>query len=74
MDTGSDKSVGASGGWLQVWPYLSEYWDVEIKSFLQGGGHSILSNTMGLGVDRVVCKSAVSPFMSLSAAPSFNIR
>ncbi|PPQ85186.1 hypothetical protein CVT25_004193 [Psilocybe cyanescens] len=33
--SGSDKAVGAAGGWLQ------------------GGGHSPLSNTMGLGVDRV---------------------
>ncbi|KAJ2915096.1 hypothetical protein MD484_g5307, partial [Candolleomyces efflorescens] len=33
---GSDKSVGAVGGWLQ------------------GGGHGALSNTMGLGADRVV--------------------
>lgn len=33
---GSDKSVGAVGGWLQ------------------GGGHGALSNTMGMGADRVV--------------------
>ncbi|KAF7969355.1 hypothetical protein HWV62_27470, partial [Athelia sp. TMB] len=40
---GSDKSVGASGGWLQ------------------GGGHSTLSNTMGLGVDRVLQFKVVTP-------------
>ncbi|KAF5361121.1 hypothetical protein D9758_009078 [Tetrapyrgos nigripes] len=40
---GSDRSVGASGGWLQ------------------GGGHSMLSNTMGLGVDRVLQFKVVTP-------------
>ncbi|KAJ7596506.1 FAD binding domain-containing protein [Mycena floridula] len=40
---GTDRSVGASGGWLQ------------------GGGHSLLSNTMGLGVDRVLEFQVVTP-------------
>ncbi|KAJ6583238.1 FAD-binding domain-containing protein [Mycena sp. CBHHK59/15] len=40
---GSDRSVGAVGGWLQ------------------GGGHSILSNSMGLGVDRVLQFKVVTP-------------
>ncbi|KAF9011630.1 FAD-binding domain-containing protein [Hymenopellis radicata] len=40
---GTDRSVGASGGWLM------------------GGGHSLLSNTMGLGVDRVVQFKVVTP-------------
>ncbi|KAH9480355.1 FAD-linked oxidoreductase OXR2 [Psilocybe cubensis] len=40
---GSDKAVGAVGGWLQ------------------GGGHSPLSNTMGLGVDRVLQYKVVTP-------------
>ncbi|KAF5326532.1 hypothetical protein D9611_000989 [Ephemerocybe angulata] len=40
---GSDKSVGAVGGWLQ------------------GGGHSALSNTMGLGADRVLQFKLVTP-------------
>ncbi|THV03671.1 FAD-binding domain-containing protein [Dendrothele bispora CBS 962.96] len=40
---GSDRSVGASGGWLQ------------------GGGHSMLSNTLGLGVDRVLQFKVVTP-------------
>ncbi|TFK67438.1 FAD-binding domain-containing protein [Pluteus cervinus] len=40
---GSDRSVGAVGGWLQ------------------GGGHSPLSNTMGLGVDRVLQFKVVTP-------------
>ncbi|KAJ7920463.1 hypothetical protein B0H13DRAFT_1605427 [Mycena leptocephala] len=40
---GSDRSVGAVGGWLQ------------------GGGHGVLSNTMGLGVDRVLQFKVVTP-------------
>ncbi|KAJ4488464.1 hypothetical protein J3R30DRAFT_941597 [Lentinula aciculospora] len=40
---GSDKTVGAAGGWLQ------------------GGGHSMLSNTMGLGVDRALQFKVVTP-------------
>lgn len=40
---GTDRSVGASGGWVQ------------------GGGHSLLSNTMGLGVDRVLQFRVVTP-------------
>lgn len=40
---GTDRSVGASGGWLM------------------GGGHSMLSNTMGLGVDRVLQFKVVTP-------------
>ncbi|KAE9406765.1 FAD-binding domain-containing protein [Gymnopus androsaceus JB14] len=40
---GSDRSVGAVGGWLQ------------------GGGHSMLSNTMGLGVDRALQFKVVTP-------------
>ncbi|KIK63617.1 hypothetical protein GYMLUDRAFT_221811 [Collybiopsis luxurians FD-317 M1] len=40
---GSDRSVGAAGGWLQ------------------GGGHSMLSNTMGLGVDRALQFKVVTP-------------
>jgi len=40
---GSDRSVGAAGGWLQ------------------GGGHGALSNTMGLGVDRVLQYKVVTP-------------
>ncbi|KAF8172523.1 FAD-binding domain-containing protein [Mycena galopus ATCC 62051] len=40
---GSDRSVGAVGGWLQ------------------GGGQGVLSNTMGLGVDRVLQFRVVTP-------------
>ncbi|KAH7337689.1 FAD-binding domain-containing protein [Rhizoctonia solani] len=40
---GTDKTVGAAGGWLQ------------------GGGHGILSNTLGLGVDRVLQFKVVTP-------------
>ncbi|PFH45424.1 hypothetical protein AMATHDRAFT_71699 [Amanita thiersii Skay4041] len=40
---GSDRSVGAAGGWLQ------------------GGGHGALTNTMGLGVDRVLEYKVVTP-------------
>ncbi|KIY66940.1 FAD binding domain-containing protein [Cylindrobasidium torrendii FP15055 ss-10] len=40
---GTDRSVGASGGWLM------------------GGGHGLLSNTMGLGVDRVLEFKIVTP-------------
>ncbi|KAF5391920.1 hypothetical protein D9757_001789 [Collybiopsis confluens] len=40
---GSDRSVGAVGGWLQ------------------GGGHGMLSNTMGLGVDRALQFKVVTP-------------
>ncbi|KAI0797146.1 hypothetical protein C8Q75DRAFT_802800 [Abortiporus biennis] len=40
---GSDKGVGAVGGWLM------------------GGGHGLLSNTMGLGVDRVLEFTVVTP-------------
>ncbi|KAF8607283.1 FAD-binding domain-containing protein [Ceratobasidium sp. AG-I] len=40
---GSDKTVGAAGGWVQ------------------GGGHGILSNTLGLGVDRVLQFKIVTP-------------
>ncbi|KAJ3862754.1 hypothetical protein EV359DRAFT_44538 [Lentinula novae-zelandiae] len=40
---GSDKTVGAAGGWLQ------------------GGGHGMLSNTMGLGVDRALQFKVVTP-------------
>ncbi|KAG8768303.1 hypothetical protein FRC12_005661 [Ceratobasidium sp. 428] len=40
---GTDKTVGAAGGWVQ------------------GGGHGILSNTLGLGVDRVLQFRLVTP-------------
>ncbi|CCO31324.1 hypothetical protein BN14_05363 [Rhizoctonia solani AG-1 IB] len=40
---GTDKTVGATGGWVQ------------------GGGHGILSNTLGLGVDRVLQFKVVTP-------------
>ncbi|KAI0797160.1 FAD-binding domain-containing protein [Abortiporus biennis] len=40
---GSDKGVGAVGGWLQ------------------GGGHGVLSNTLGMGVDRVLEFKVVTP-------------
>ncbi|KAJ7615845.1 hypothetical protein FB45DRAFT_934776 [Roridomyces roridus] len=40
---GSDRTVGAVGGWLQ------------------GGGHGVLSNTMGMGVDRVLEYKVVTP-------------
>ncbi|KAG8717821.1 hypothetical protein FRC09_013625 [Ceratobasidium sp. 395] len=40
---GTDKTVGAAGGWVQ------------------GGGHGILSNTLGLGVDRVLQFKLVTP-------------
>ncbi|CCO31325.1 hypothetical protein BN14_05364 [Rhizoctonia solani AG-1 IB] len=40
---GTDKTVGAAGGWVQ------------------GGGHGILSNTLGLGVDRVLQFKVVTP-------------
>ncbi|KAG6872370.1 hypothetical protein C0995_010289 [Termitomyces sp. Mi166 len=43
VGAGSDRSVGAAGGWLQ------------------GGGHGALSNTMGLGVDRVLQYKVVTP-------------
>ncbi|KAJ7440768.1 hypothetical protein B0H11DRAFT_2163285 [Mycena galericulata] len=47
---GSDRSVGAVGGWLQ------------------GGGHSVLSNTMGLGADRVLQFKVVTPDGKLRVA------
>ncbi|KAF8918433.1 FAD-binding domain-containing protein [Mucidula mucida] len=50
---GTDRSVGASGGWLMASSLLS--------SVTKGGGHSLLSNTMGLGVDRVVQFKVVTP-------------
>ncbi|EEB88350.1 hypothetical protein MPER_13859, partial [Moniliophthora perniciosa FA553] len=40
---GSDRSVGAAGGWLL------------------GGGHGMLSNTMGLGADRALQFKVVTP-------------
>ncbi|KAF8685100.1 oxygen-dependent FAD-linked oxidoreductase family [Rhizoctonia solani] len=40
---GTDKTVGAAGGWVQ------------------GGGHGMLSNTLGLGVDRVLQFKVVTP-------------
>lgn len=40
---GTDRSVGAAGGWLQ------------------GGGHGQLSVTMGLGADRVIEYTVVTP-------------
>ncbi|KAI9707028.1 MAG: hypothetical protein M1820_004616 [Bogoriella megaspora] len=40
---GTDKTVGAGGGWLN------------------GGGHSVLSNTLGLGVDNALQIKAVLP-------------
>ncbi|KAF8660909.1 hypothetical protein AX16_001537 [Volvariella volvacea WC 439] len=49
---GSDRSVGAVGGWLQ------------------GGGHGALSNTMGLGVDRVLQYKVVTPDGTLRIANS----
>ncbi|KAL0961194.1 hypothetical protein HGRIS_006163 [Hohenbuehelia grisea] len=47
---GSDKTVGAVGGWLQ------------------GGGHGALSNTMGMGVDRVLEFEVVTPDGQLRTA------
>ncbi|KAJ3530653.1 hypothetical protein NMY22_g8486 [Coprinellus aureogranulatus] len=47
---GSDKSVGAVGGWLQ------------------GGGHGPLSNTMGMGADRVLEFQVVTPDGQLRVA------
>ncbi|CAE6379738.1 unnamed protein product [Rhizoctonia solani] len=40
---GTDKTVGAAGGWLQ------------------GGGHGMLSNTLGLGADRALQFKVVTP-------------
>jgi hypothetical protein len=54
VSVGSDITVGVSGGWLQVSNTLSKvYTNIDIDR-CKGGGHSALSNTMGLGVDRVV--------------------
>lgn len=47
---GTDKAVGAVGGWLQ------------------GGGHGGLSNTYGLGVDRVMQFKVVTPDGKLRVA------
>ncbi|KAJ7485420.1 FAD-binding domain-containing protein [Mycena latifolia] len=48
--TGSETSVGASGGWVM------------------GGGHGSLSNTLGLGVDRVLEFKIVTPTGSFLTA------
>lgn len=53
---GSDRSVGVAGGWLQVNGIYNGpiYYGSKV---IQGGGHGLLSNTMGMGVDRVVSGS-----------------
>lgn len=55
LESGADIAVGSAGGWLQVTPtFLPSLFLSDADSMLQGGGHGGLSNTMGLGVDRVV--------------------
>lgn len=51
---GADRSVGSAGGWLQVGDSSRAGLRFCTDGRRQGGGHGALSNTMGLGVDRVV--------------------
>jgi hypothetical protein len=65
---GSDKTVGVSGGWLQVFDTLSRVYTNPHTCYYKGGGHGALSNTMGLGVDR-----AVSNFIILFVMIQLNV-
>ncbi|KAG8721223.1 hypothetical protein FRC08_014956 [Ceratobasidium sp. 394] len=49
---GSAKTVGAAGGWVM---------NDLLSLYKRGGGHSILSNTYGLGVDRILQFRIVRP-------------
>jgi hypothetical protein len=60
---GSDRTVGVVGGWLQVKPYVPDI-SAHLMLSTQGGGHGVLSNTMGLGVDRVVGQPAPDTYPS----------
>jgi len=63
---GTDRTVGAAGGWVQVRALLSPYGVPELTEkscsrIVQGGGHSLLSNTLGLGADRALQFKVVTP-------------
>jgi hypothetical protein len=50
---GYHPTVGASGGWLMVLP-PSDFPLLAALTHFKGAGYSVLTPTLGLGVDRVV--------------------
>lgn len=57
---GADPGVGISGGWAMVSSNVSAS-TTSFKNSFQAGGHSGLSPSLGLGVDRVLEFKIVTP-------------
>ncbi|KAJ7867852.1 hypothetical protein B0H13DRAFT_2281143 [Mycena leptocephala] len=69
VTAGSDRTVGVVGGWLQVKPCPGcGTFHSNFMFSNQGGGHGVLSNTMGFRVDRVLQSKVMTPDGELGVA------